>query len=72
LRAASRPLKRSISIAGHRTSVSLEPLFWTALNALAQKRGASIAQIIGEIDGARVDVGLSSAIRQYLMESRGQ
>ena len=42
--------KRSVSIAGHRTSISLEPEFWAALEAAAASRGWSVARLIGEID----------------------
>ncbi|MEX0810289.1 MAG: ribbon-helix-helix domain-containing protein [Dongiaceae bacterium] len=69
--------KRSVSIAGHRTSLSLEPAFWDALRALAQERGRSINAIIEEIDqaasqsGAR-DINLSSAVRVHLLRHAQQ
>lgn len=59
--------KRSLSIAGHRTSVSLEPEFWDALAAAAKRRGQSIAELVGEIDKARGPRNLSSAIRVWLL-----
>ena len=54
--------KRSVTIAGHRTSVSLEAEFWEGLGALARARGLSVAALIVEIDEAR-DGNLSSALR---------
>jgi predicted DNA-binding ribbon-helix-helix protein len=65
--------KRSIVIAGHRTSVSLEDAFWDALGELAAKDGRSIAGLIGEIDEERGEAGhaatsLSAAIRLYVLE----
>jgi predicted DNA-binding ribbon-helix-helix protein len=54
--------KRSVTIAGHRTSVSLETEFWDGLGALAAARGRSVAALIAEIDEAR-DGNLSSALR---------
>jgi predicted DNA-binding ribbon-helix-helix protein len=64
--------KRSVSIAGHRTSISLEPEFWAALEAAAARRGWSQARLIGEVDRAReqpAEVGrnLSSALRVFLL-----
>jgi len=46
-------MKHSITLAGHRTSLSLEPVFWDALKALADKRQLSLAQLVGTIDEAR-------------------
>jgi predicted DNA-binding ribbon-helix-helix protein len=63
--------KRSVSIAGHRTSISLEPEFWTALEAAAAARGWSLARLIGEIDRTRdqqqAGRNLSSALRVFLL-----
>lgn len=59
--------KRSLTIAGHRTSLSLEPEFWEALQRLAAARGRSIAAIAAEIDGARGERNLSSAIRVWVL-----
>lgn len=56
-------LKRSVAIAGHRTSVSLEAPFWEALATLARERGLSVQACIAEIDGRRGASNLSSAIR---------
>lgn len=59
--------KRSILIAGHRTSVSLEPEFWEALKAIAGLRKTSVNQLITEIDAARSG-NLSSAIRVFVLQ----
>jgi predicted DNA-binding ribbon-helix-helix protein len=55
--------KRSLSIAGHRTSIALEPEFWAALEAMARDRGMAIAALIREIDETRQTPNLSSAVR---------
>jgi predicted DNA-binding ribbon-helix-helix protein len=61
------PLKRSVRIAGHRTSLSLEPQFWEALKTAARMRNKSATALIAEIDAARNNVNLSSAIRIFLL-----
>ncbi len=71
---ASRPdagaiVKHSLAIAGHRTSISLEQIFWERLNALATERGASVAALVAEIDAARGAANLSSAIRVFILEA---
>jgi predicted DNA-binding ribbon-helix-helix protein len=55
--------KRSVSIAGHRTSIALEPEFWHALDAMAAARDLSMAGLIREIDETRAVTNLSSALR---------
>ena len=66
-------VKRSVAIAGHRTSVSLEAPFWDALKEIAERRGISVQQIIGEIDAGRGAQNLSSAIRVFVLaEARGR
>lgn len=56
--------KRSLSIRGHRTSISLEDAFWVELRAIAARRHTSLAALIAEIDAERApDTNLSSAIR---------
>ena len=55
--------KRSLSIAGHRTSIALEPEFWVALEAMAQEANQPLAALIRAIDGARATSNLSSAAR---------
>jgi predicted DNA-binding ribbon-helix-helix protein len=61
-------IKRSIVIAGHRTSVSLEDAFWKALKEIAQARHASLADLIGTIDHQRRGGNLSSAIRVFVLD----
>lgn len=61
--------KRSLTIAGHRTSLALEPEFWSALESLARKRKMSLPQLIGEIDKTRRGVGLASALRVAALKS---
>lgn len=60
--------KRSIRIAGHRTSVALETQFWEALQRLADERGLSLAALVGEIDAGREATNLASALRLYVLE----
>jgi predicted DNA-binding ribbon-helix-helix protein len=60
-------VKRSISIAGHRTSVSLEAAFWTALKDIAAARGITVQAMVGEIDAVRGGGNLSSAIRVFVL-----
>jgi predicted DNA-binding ribbon-helix-helix protein len=59
--------KRSVMIAGHRTSVSLEDPFWDALRGIADTRGLSVQALIGEIDAGRDGQNLSSAIRVFVL-----
>ena len=61
-------LKRSLTIAGHRTSLSLEPEFWDALTAAARADNKSIAGLVAEIDQFRDGRNLSSAIRVWLLQ----
>lgn len=60
--------KRSIMIAGHATSVSLEEEFWDVLKDLAEARGESVNQMVAAIDAGR-DGNLSSAIRVFVLNS---
>jgi len=55
--------KRSVKIAGHASSISMEEEFWAALKALAARRGLSLNALITEIDEERTTQNLSSAIR---------
>jgi predicted DNA-binding ribbon-helix-helix protein len=57
-----RIVKRSVTISGHRTSLSLEEPFWQAARALAERRGQSLARLLAGLDTARAG-GLSSALR---------
>jgi predicted DNA-binding ribbon-helix-helix protein len=61
-------LKRSLSIAGHRTSLSLEPEFWEALQAAAAARGVSAPALVAEIDQTRGSRNLSSAVRVWILK----
>jgi predicted DNA-binding ribbon-helix-helix protein len=63
----AKDLKRSLTIAGHRTSVSLEPEFWAAFSAAAKSDGRSVASLVAEIDQTRGARNLSSAIRVWLL-----
>jgi predicted DNA-binding ribbon-helix-helix protein len=65
--AQSPILKRSIMIAGHKTSISLENEFWTALKKIAQERGMKLSDLLGAIDQQRQG-NLSSAIRVFVIE----
>jgi len=70
------PQKRSVLIAGHQTSISLEPMFWHALEAAARERGCPLNALVAEIDVARLDAAqppnLTSAIRQWLFARSGR
>jgi predicted DNA-binding ribbon-helix-helix protein len=61
-------VKRSLTIAGHRTSVSLEDAFWSRLKAIAKERRLSLSALIAEIDASRGGANLSSAIRVFVLE----
>jgi predicted DNA-binding ribbon-helix-helix protein len=61
--------KRSVTINGHRTSVSLEDAFWSELSSIADARGLSLNALVAEIDQARHAPGnLSSALRLYVLD----
>ena len=68
------PVKRSVLIAGHATSISLEPMFWRALEAAARERAAPVNALVAEIDAERLEAdrppNLTSAIRQWLFARR--
>ncbi len=66
--AHTRPIKRSLTLRGHRTSVSLEDIFWDAFRRYAEKDDRTINGLAAEIDAARGDIGLASAIRIYVFE----
>ncbi|MCF8495297.1 MAG: ribbon-helix-helix domain-containing protein [Alphaproteobacteria bacterium] len=61
--------KRSVAIAGHRTSISLEEEFWAELKQASLREGRSVAALIAEIDKARGPRNLSSAIRVYILKT---
>jgi predicted DNA-binding ribbon-helix-helix protein len=60
--------KRSIVIAGHKTSVSLEEEFWKGLKEIADDRHVTLSDLVGAIDGARRNGNLSSAIRIFVLD----
>ena len=70
------PVKRSVEIAGHKTSISLEPLFWDMLRAAALREGVAIAALVARIDAERIKSpsppGLASAIRVWLVVNEKQ
>ncbi|MEE8258418.1 MAG: ribbon-helix-helix domain-containing protein [Sphingomonadales bacterium] len=63
---SSQIKKRSITIAGHRTSITLEDIFWKTLKDIAEAQGVSLATLIEDIDKRR-DSNLSSALRTFAM-----
>ena len=62
-------LKRSISVSGHRTSISLEEPFWAALREIAETRGVSVQALVRTIDAERGEQNLSSAIRVFVLDA---
>jgi predicted DNA-binding ribbon-helix-helix protein len=64
--AAVKPLKRSLAISGHRTSISLEAPFWDGLKAIAVEKRLSVAALVAAIDAVRGEASLSSAIRLFV------
>lgn len=65
------PVKRSVEIAGHKTSISLEPLFWDLLKQAAAAEGLPISALVGRIDSERIGAptppGLAGAVRVWLV-----
>ena len=70
------PVKRSVEIAGHKTSISLEPLFWDLLKLAAAREGVPLNALVARIDAERIEAnpapGLAGAIRLWLAESLRQ
>lgn len=68
------PVKRSVEIAGHKTSVSLEPLFWDMLREAAERESVPLNALVGRIDEERIasatPCGLAGAIRLWLIANR--
>ena len=66
------PVKRSVMIAGHATSISLEPIFWDALREAAAEDGLPLSALVARIDAERIQAtdppNLASAIRVWLFE----
>jgi predicted DNA-binding ribbon-helix-helix protein len=67
--AHARVVKRSLVIAGHRTSVSLEDAFWRRLRRIAAERSLSLNRLAAMIDASRGAANLSSAIRVFVLEA---
>ena len=66
---SGRPVKHSLTLRGHRTSVSLEDAFWRAFRELAARQGKPVNVLAAEIDEAReVGTGLASAIRVWVLD----
>lgn len=61
-------VKRSIVIAGHKTSVSIEDAFWTALKDIAASRGTTVAELVATVDANRRHGNLSSAVRLFVLD----
>src|ERR1700754_4843825 len=61
-------VKRSIVIAGHKTSVSLEDAFWSGLKDIAVSRNQTLSELVASIDGGRNQGNLSSAIRLFVLD----
>ena len=59
--------KRSFSVAGHRTSIALEPEFWTALEAEARGKAIALAALVARIDAGRAGRNLASALRVHVL-----
>lgn len=64
----SRPVKRSFTLSGHRTSISLEAAFWEALREAAAAEGVALAELVGRIDRGRGAAGLSGAVRVWVLD----
>ena len=66
------PVKRSVTIAGHETSISLEPVFWQALKTSAESQSLPLTARVAQIEAQRIELNnppnLASAIRVWLME----
>jgi predicted DNA-binding ribbon-helix-helix protein len=69
------PVKRSVTIAGHATSISLEPVFWRALEDDARVRGLPLNALIAQVDALRITAddppNLASALRSWVVSERG-
>jgi len=65
--------KRSFTLAGHRTSVALEPAFWGALEEIAARRGHALSRLVAEADADRAEAGvpLASALRVLALRAVG-
>jgi predicted DNA-binding ribbon-helix-helix protein len=63
----NRPAKHSLTLNGHRTSMSLEPEFWDAFRSICAQEGRTINGLAAKIDAERGDLGLASAIRLFVL-----
>jgi len=61
-------VKRSIVVAGHKTSVSLEEAFWNGMKEISGERSMTLSELVGEIDSKRQQGNLSSAIRLFVLD----
>jgi len=68
----SRVMKRSIVVGHHKTSVSLEDVFWNELRRIAAEQGIALSQLVGRIDAERQHGNLSSALRVFVFEQSCQ
>lgn len=67
---SGRPVKHSVTLKGHRTSVSLEAAFWDGFCEIARSRGQTLNALAAEIDTGRAeDIGLASAIRVFVLHN---
>ena len=65
----TRPVKRSLTLHGHRTSVSLEDAFWQEFRRISEARGVSVNELAGLVDAERgMESGLASAIRVFVLK----
>ncbi|NBV60749.1 MAG: aryl-sulfate sulfotransferase [Rhodobacteraceae bacterium] len=65
---SGRPIKHSLTLQGHRTSVTLEPEFWQAFRTIAEEKGIALNALAAEVDAGRApETGLASAIRVYVL-----
>ncbi len=65
---STRPVKHSLTLRGHRTSVSLEPEFWDEFRRIAAARGQALNALAAEVDAGRGDIGLASALRLFVLQ----
>jgi predicted DNA-binding ribbon-helix-helix protein len=61
-------IKRSIVVAGHKTSVSLEDAFWSGLKEIAARRVMTLSELVSEVDNQRQHTNLSSALRLFVLD----
>ncbi len=72
MRAPRHLVKRSFSLAGHRTSVALEPEFWAVLSGIATARGQTLTALVASVDASRAnpELPLASALRVFALRER--